>query len=83
VTVRDDLDFGVVRVGVQIPIGWCASVHCDDADAEPTIASAAALIDAADLGDLDAEEKVDDAEGFELCWYATQEIEGLLAELDR
>jgi hypothetical protein len=81
IVVRDDLDIGVVRTQVQIPLSSCASVHCDDADAESTVALAANLIDAADLGDVEAEEKVDDAEGFELCWYATQEIEELLAGL--
>jgi hypothetical protein len=81
VTVRDDLDRGVVRVAVEVPIAWCASIHCDDADAEATVAIATRLIDAADLGDADAEEKVDDTEGFELCWYATQELGELLTEL--
>lgn len=81
VVVRDDLDRAVVRAEVEIPLGWCASVHADDAEAEDTIAAAAADIDAADVGDPRAEEVVDDAEGFELCWYATQEIEELLAEL--
>ena len=79
VVVRDDLDIGVVQLQVPVPLAACASVHCDDADAEPTVAVAADLIDAADLGDGEAEEKVDDAEGFELCWFATQEIEELLA----
>lgn len=81
VVVRDDLDIGVVQVRGPVPLAACASVHCDDADAESTVALAAELIDAADLGDADAEEKVDDAEGFELCWYATQEIGELLASL--
>ncbi|HEX8094339.1 DUF6912 family protein [Jatrophihabitans sp.] len=81
VSVRDDLDRGVVRVAVEIPLAWCASVHADDADAEETVAAAAEQIDAADLGDPAAEEAIDDAEGFELSWYATQEIEDLLAEL--
>jgi hypothetical protein len=81
VLIRDDLDIGVVQVQVAVPLAACASVHCDDADAEPTVAVAADLIDAADLGDAEAEERVDDAEGFELCWFATQEIEELLAGL--
>jgi hypothetical protein len=81
VAVRDDLDRGVVRIAVEIPLAWCASVHADDADAEQTVAAAAEQIDAADLGDPAAEEAIDDAEGFELSWYATQEIEDLLAEL--
>jgi hypothetical protein len=81
VAVRDDLDRGVVRIAVEIPIAWCASIHADDGDAESTVARAAELIDAADLGDPDAEEVVDDAEGFELSWYATQELEDLLSQL--
>lgn len=81
VTVRDDLDRGVVRVEVAIPIGWCASIHCDDGDAEDTVAIAARSIDAADLGDPDAEAVVDDVQGFELSWYATQELDALLADL--
>ncbi len=80
-SVRDDLDIGVVRIEVEIPLAWCAAVHADDGDAEPTVAAAAEQIDAADLGDPVAEEAVDDAEGFELSWYATQEIEDLLAQL--
>jgi hypothetical protein len=81
VAVRDDLDRGVVRIAIEIPLAWCASVHADDADAESAVAAAAEQIDAADLGDPAAEEVVDDAEGFELSWYATQEIEDLLAQL--
>jgi hypothetical protein len=81
VAVRDDLDRGVVRIAVEIPLAWCASVHADDADAEATVALAAEQIDAADLGDPAAEEAVDDAEGFELSWYATQELADLLAQL--
>ncbi len=79
--IRDDLDRGVVRVTAEIPIAWCASVHADERAAESTVSAAADLIDAADLGDASAEEKVDDAEGYDLLWYATQEIEDLLAEM--
>jgi hypothetical protein len=81
VSVRDDLDRGVVRIAVEIPLAWCASVHADDAEAEETVAAAAEQIDAADLGDPAAEEAVDDADGFELSWYATQEIEDLLTHM--
>lgn len=83
VSIHDDLEIGVVRVATAVPLVQCASVHCDDADAEATVSQAAGQIDAADLGDPEAEEKVDDAEGFELCWFATQEIDQLLAELGR
>jgi hypothetical protein len=53
-------------------------VHVDDADAESTVATAAESIIAADLGDPGSQEKVDDAEGYELSWYANQEIPALL-----
>jgi hypothetical protein len=81
VTVRDDLDRGVVRIGAAVPLAECASVHADDAEAESAVAKAATVIDAADLGDLPAEEAVDDADGFELSWYATQELTDLVAEM--
>ena len=78
VTVRDDLDRGVVQLAAAVPIAAVASVHVDDADAEAAVATAAQSIVAADLGDDAAQERVDDAEGFELAWYATQEIGHLL-----
>jgi hypothetical protein len=81
VTIRDDLDRGVVQVTEPVALAAVASVHADDADAEATITAAAVSIIAADLGDDTAQEVVDDAEGFELSWYATQEIAALLADL--
>jgi hypothetical protein len=64
-----------------VPLGSIASVHVDDTEAEPTVAAAAESIIAADLGDDAAQERVDDAEGYELAWYATQEIADLLRTL--
>lgn len=83
VAVRDDLDRGVVRVAVAVPIAWVAAVHVDDADADAvaTVTRAAESIVAADLGDPGAQEAVDDAEGYELSWYASQEIAALLDQL--
>jgi hypothetical protein len=81
VEIRDDLDRGVVRLGTAVPLAAIASVHADDADATAAVAAAAQAITAADLGDESAQERVDDAEGFELSWYASQEIEDLLATL--
>jgi glycine/D-amino acid oxidase-like deaminating enzyme len=81
VTVRDDLDRGVVRVDEPIAIAAVCSVHVDDADAADTVAAAAESITAADLGDTEAQDRVDDAEGFELSWYASQEIAALLDSL--
>jgi len=78
VQVRDDLDRGVVHVVTPLRLGEVASVHVDDADAGAAIAEAAGAITAADLGDEAAQDRVDDAEGFELSWYATQEIGHLL-----
>lgn len=81
VEVRDDLDRGVVRVGAQLPITAVVSLHVDDADAEQTVRVAAGAIDAADLADPAAEERVDDAEGFELSWHVVQEIPDWLDSL--
>ncbi|MFN2560955.1 MAG: hypothetical protein ABR571_06640 [Jatrophihabitans sp.] len=81
VAVRDDLDRGVVEVAAPVPLAAVASVHVDDADAQDTVAQAAEAVIAADLGAPGAQEKVDDAEGYELSWYANQEIAALLALL--
>lgn len=81
VDVRDDLDRGVVQVGEPVRLGAVASVHVDDADAQDTVAAAADAIIAADLGDPESQERVDDAEGYELSWYASQEIAAVLEQL--
>jgi hypothetical protein len=78
VDVRDDLDRGVVRLSAAVALADVASVHMDDADAQTVVAAAAGAVQAADLGDEDAQDTVDDAEGFELSWYASQEIGPLL-----
>jgi hypothetical protein len=78
VTVRDDLDRGVVRLAGPVALADIASVHLDDSDAEPAVAAAVEAITAADLGDEASQEKVDDVEGFELSWFATQELDPLL-----
>jgi hypothetical protein len=81
VRIRDDLDRGVVELTEPVPLATVASVHVDDADAEDAVGAAAGAIVAADLGDSAAQDLVDDAEGFELSWYANQEIGDLLAGL--
>ncbi|HJQ44083.1 MAG TPA: hypothetical protein VJ831_13425 [Jatrophihabitantaceae bacterium] len=78
VEIRDDLDRGVVRLSVPVQMADVASVHLDDSDAEEAVAAAVAAIDRADLGDAEAQDRVDDVEGFELSWYATQELDPLL-----
>jgi hypothetical protein len=80
VEVRDDLDRGVVRLAAPVQLADVASVHLDDAEAEEAVAAAAEAITAADLGDEAAQADVDDVEGFELSWYATQEL-GVLLDL--
>lgn len=78
VSLRPDLDYAVVRVAE--PISWrnVAAVHVDTTDAEEAVRAAAAVIDAADLGDPDADFTVGDAEDHELAWYAPQEVPFLL-----
>jgi hypothetical protein len=51
-----------------------ASVHLDVEDAADAVRKAAAVIDAADLGDEDAELAVGDAEDHDLAWYGLQEL---------
>jgi hypothetical protein len=81
VEVRDDLDRGVVRLQKAVTLAQIASVHVDDAEAEDSVAAAAAAVIAADLGDQAAQDRVDDAEGYELSWYASQELADLLGSL--
>jgi hypothetical protein len=81
VQIRDDLDRGVVRLTGPVAVEHVASVHLDDADAEAAVAAAAQAIIAADLGDPAAQDAVDDAEGYELAWYATQELPEVLRAL--
>lgn len=81
VEVRDDLERGAVRVNAAVPLADIASVHVDDAEAAPAVAAAAEAIVRADLGDNEAQDLVDDVEGFELSWFASQEIEAVLGQL--
>ena len=69
---------GVV-VAVTIPWRDVKALHADDPEAEPTIAAAASAYAAAMAGDDDARFTVDEADGWELMWFATQEVRDLLA----
>jgi hypothetical protein len=82
VSVRDDLDRGAVTVSEPVLLSRLAAIHVDDADAEPTVARAAAVVLEADLGSDSAQQVVDDAEGFELSWYAPEELADVLATLN-
>ncbi len=81
VTERGDLDRAAVRLASPVDWSQVASVHLDGGDAADTVTAAAAVVDAADLGDQDAEILVGDAEDIELAWYAPGEIRYLLEEL--
>ncbi len=73
-TLRPDLDDAVVKLDGPIEYERIASVHLDLAEAEPAVAEAVEAVDAADLGDEDAEFVLGDAEDHQLAWYATQEL---------
>lgn len=78
VTYRPDLDDAVVRVGAPVGIEHVVAAYVDNAAAEAAVTKAIAVIDAADLGDEDAELAVGDALDHDLAWYANQELPFLL-----
>jgi hypothetical protein len=80
VALRPDLDDGAVRIRGAVDLGAIAAVHVDTADAEFAVRQAAGAVDAADLGDLDAEFLVGEAEDHELAWYDPAEV-AFLVEL--
>jgi hypothetical protein len=69
-----DADRGAVRVEGDVELRKVASAHLDGEDAEEDVRAAVAVVLEADLGSDDAQFVVDQAEGHELAWYATQEI---------
>lgn len=77
---RPDLDRAVVRLTAAVPMRQVAAVHMDGADAEAAVRAAADSVLEADLGSDDAKFLLDEAEGHELLWYASQEV-GLLLDL--
>lgn len=78
VTMRPDLDDAVVRVSGAIPLQRVIAAYVDNAAAEPAVKAATAVVDAADMGDEDAELTVGDAQDHDLAWYAPQELPFLL-----
>ncbi len=76
--LRPDLDDAAVTVTGAVPASAVAAVHVDVAEAENAVRAAVAVVDAADLGDPDAEFALGDAEDHAMAWYATQEIPFLL-----
>lgn len=77
-TYRSDLDDAVVRLGAPVAIDQVIAAYVDNAAAEPDVLRAIEVIDAADLGDEDAELIVGDALDHDLAWYANQELPFLL-----
>ncbi len=77
-TLRPDLDDAVVRVAGPISFDDVVAAYVDNADAEPAVVPAIEAVDAADLGDEDAEFIVGDAQDHDLAWYAPQELPFLL-----
>jgi hypothetical protein len=75
---RPDLDEAVVRLAAPVAIEHVVAAFVDNSDAEPAVSAALAVIDAADLGDEDADLVVGDAQDHDLAWYAAQELPFLL-----
>ena len=78
VTFRSDLDDAVVRLAGPVGMDQVVAAYVDNADAEEAVARAIEAIDAADLGDEDADLIVGDAQDHDLAWYANQELAFLL-----
>jgi len=75
---RPDLDDAVVRLAAPVSLDQVVAAYVDNVGAEPAVAAAIEAIDAADLGDEDADLIVGDAQDHDLAWYATQELPFLL-----
>jgi hypothetical protein len=73
-----DVDRAAVRVPDVVRLRQVQAVHVDDPAAEPDVRAAAEAVVAADLGSDDAAFLLEQADGHELQWYATQEIGALL-----
>lgn len=78
VSFRPDLDDAVVRLGAPVALEDVIAAYVDNAEAEADVTRAIEVIDAADLGDEDAELIVGDAQDHDLAWYANQELPFLL-----
>ncbi len=78
VSAAAHVDRAAVKVASDIPLKLVQSVHVDDAAAVADVTIAADAMVEADLGSEEAGFRVEQAEGHELQWYATQEIGPLL-----
>lgn len=78
VSLRPDLDDAAVRITGPVPLSAIAAVHVDTEEAEYAVRQAARAVDAADMGDLDAEFLIGEAEDHDLAWYDPSEVAFLL-----
>ena len=78
VEAAPDVDRAAVRVLEPVPLRLVQAVHVDDPGAQADVRAAAEALVEADLGSDDAAFLVEQADGHELQWYATQEIGPLL-----
>lgn len=76
VSPMDDphVERGAVRIAGDVRMRDVASAHVDGSEAEDDVRAAVTVVLEADLGSEDAQFVVDQAEGHELAWYATQEL---------
>ncbi|HUR52417.1 MAG TPA: hypothetical protein VMZ11_09855 [Mycobacteriales bacterium] len=74
------VDRAAVKVTSAVRLKDVHAVHVDDLAAVPDVTVAADAVVEADLGSRDAVFRLEQADGHELAWYATQEI-GALVEL--
>lgn len=77
-TPRPDLDDAVVRLAGPIAFDDAIAAFVDNSEAESAVLAAIEAVDAADMGDEDAEFVVGDAQDHDLAWYAPQELPFLL-----
>jgi hypothetical protein len=78
VQLAPHVDRAAVKVSSAVPLRDVQAVHVDDTAAIPDVTVAADAVVEADLGSEDAAFRMEQAEGHELAWYATQEIGPLL-----
>jgi hypothetical protein len=78
INYRPDLDDAVVRLPGPVTMDQVIAAYVDNPGAEPAVAKAIEVIDAADLGDEDADLVVGDALDYDLAWYASQELAFLI-----
>lgn len=77
---QPDMGEAVVRLAGPVSLSDVAALHIDVAQSEERVQAAIAAVDAADLGDEDAELAVGDALEIPLAWYDVAEL-GMVVEL--